>query len=236
MTALANIPSKPLAPPPADPMLMRSISSLIRFTPDDGRPPELREAPSHGLSQACQRRIVELDTALRQDAETARKAVAALLVLYPRRPGEDEAALVVAGYLAALRGLPALAVQMACGAWARGEAKDQRKGWAPTPDELRGAAVAAIEPYRIERMKLAAFLNARHPPPRIEKTADERAAIADRLTAGIVTPPTPKPATLTGKDAMDADAQLARRAEALDWGQPIEVSDELATQAEIQAA
>lgn len=119
-----------------------------------------------------------LDGALnRQDADAARTAVTALLGIYAKgRQGEEDARMMVGGYLAVLRDLPAFAILGACAAWARGEAAGQRPGWAPATDELRTAAMAILRPYQWERAKLDQFLRAKEVDDR-PTSQEERARI-----------------------------------------------------------
>ncbi len=150
-----------------DPKLLRSISDITLFRPDTtDQPVILRGEPPAGVRTAAVARVQAIDAATRdRDPQAVKRIVLALLAPYSlARNEEADAAVVVAGYVAALRELPVVFVAEAAAAWTRGEVESQRAGRAPMPDELYREAKRRTDLAGKERFDLMRFLSAKVQP------------------------------------------------------------------------
>ena len=140
---------------------------------------DLALSPDQRLSLKA--RAARLDDSFRPASErSALIAISGLLgTLSPRNPDPGDAATQRRAYLAALADLPGFALLRACEVARTKGVGDKR--FAPTPPELREAALALAHPLRLERSRIAAVLDAEvAPAPSSPERRAEIAAAARR--------------------------------------------------------
>lgn len=119
-------------------------------------------APSPSARSEMQKHLSVLTAALdARDSGAVRSIVASLLAPYDfGKVSREEAAVVIAGYVHALDDVPVWATAEAASRWAKGLVPGQRKGYRPTPDELRLAAADVAKPFQEDRARLHRVLTA----------------------------------------------------------------------------
>ena len=174
MTTLAIAPDR-AAPSAVDPSLAAVLSRRYNGLMGGGvLSHDLALSPDQRL--ALKARAARLDESFRPAAErTALIAISGVLgTLSPRNPDPGDAATQRRAYWAALADVPGFALLRACAAALTKGVGDKR--FAPTPPELREAALALAHPLRVERSRIAAVLNAEVAPA--PSTPERRAEIA----------------------------------------------------------
>jgi hypothetical protein len=162
---------------PADmDLALRRCSNAVTMTAG-GSLIEAGSEPAGEMRVAMEGRLDALRRALGPgDRVKIAETVAALLMLFPSRGGEMEAAKVVAGYVEALRALPLWAVAEACDGFRRGVGG--ASPFRPSSAQLCDAANKACDALRKEWAGLQKVLSAKvHKAVPVE----ERRATLERL-------------------------------------------------------
>lgn len=120
--------------------------------------------------------IEALDRALRsRDRQAVRAAVTQMLALFPRRADEDDAAVLVAGYVGILDDLPADAVVKAALKVCRGQAPGMDTRFAPSAAEFYRFASEVAGEWAERRTRLIEAPDRPQLRTRQEIAADEQA-------------------------------------------------------------
>lgn len=119
-------------------------------------------APTPSMRSEMQKHLSVLTAALDfRDNAVVRNIVAALLAPYDfGKVSREEAAVIIASYVRSLDDVPVWAVVEAAARWTKGTVAGQRKGYRPSPDELRGAAADIAQPFHEDHAKLRRVLAA----------------------------------------------------------------------------